>query len=330
MKPYDQLTTRGQARRLRLLAANALKCYPLDVRKINLVTNDWNGIFRVVTTGGKPYMLRVARPEYTVEETRSEMDWLAALANDTDIPVPQPLRNSANDLVTVASADGVPQPRLCAVFGWLPGHILGGDLPLKLAAEWGRLAARLHDHARSFVPPDGFTRVTARGVFPFPTDRLVLFDDDQPLMKDSSRRDVFRRALDWAETEIARLYHGDEPPRLIHNDLHLWNVLVDRGRLAAIDFDDIMWGYPVQDVGVALYYVARRDNFGDVLAAFRDGYTSVAPWVEQYDGQLNAMIASRALNLFNMSLLFPLFEEAEAQAQFAERTETLLRGLLKI
>jgi Ser/Thr protein kinase RdoA (MazF antagonist) len=328
VKSFDQLTHGGQIRRLRRLAENALKCYPLDVQKISLVTNDWNGIFRVSATDGQQYMLRVARPEYTVEETRSEMVWLAALAKETDIPVPQPVRNLNSDLVTVASASGVPEPRLCAVFGWLPGQIIGGELSLTMVAEWGRLAARLHEHSRTFTPQEGFTRATYRGVFPFPTDKLVLFDDDQPLMNDSSRREIFRRALDWAEAEIAKLYDGDGSPRLIHNDLHLWNILVHRGRLAAIDFDDIMWGYPVQDVGTALYYVARRDDFESVRAAFCEGYTSVAPWVETYEGQLNAMIAARALNLFNVSLLFPLFEQPDDHARFAARTEALLRRVL--
>lgn len=327
MKAFEQLTSQGQARRLRVLAANALKCYPLDVRKMSLVTNDWNGIFRVNTADGQQYMLRVARHEYTVEETRSEMDWLAALAAETDIPVPQPLRNLNHDLVTVASAEGVPEARLCAVFRWLPGHILGAELSPKMVAEWGRLAARLHQHARTFRPLAGFTRVTCRGVFPFPTDKLALFDG-HPLMDDPSRRDVFRRALDWAEAEIAKLYEGGEPPHLIHNDLHLWNILIHRGRLAAIDFDDIMWGYPVQDVGTALYYVAQRDNYRDILAAFRSGYTSIAPWVAAYDGQINAMIAARALNLLNMSLLFPLFQQPDEHARYVERTESLLRGLL--
>jgi len=47
MKPYSTLTVRGQARRLRALALNALTHYALDVTCLRLVSNDLNGIFRI-------------------------------------------------------------------------------------------------------------------------------------------------------------------------------------------------------------------------------------------------------------------------------------------
>jgi hypothetical protein len=50
MKPYSALSEQSQARRLRPLALNALKSYDLDVAHLRLVSNDFNGIFRVDTT----------------------------------------------------------------------------------------------------------------------------------------------------------------------------------------------------------------------------------------------------------------------------------------
>jgi Ser/Thr protein kinase RdoA (MazF antagonist) len=85
MKLYTAITVRGQARRMRQLAINALTHYKLDVARLRLVTNDMNGIFRIDTRGGRKFILRVTLPEggHTRDHVAAEMDWLAALARDT-------------------------------------------------------------------------------------------------------------------------------------------------------------------------------------------------------------------------------------------------------
>ena len=57
--------------------------------------------------------------------------------------------------------------------------------------------------------------------------------------------------------------------RILHNDLHQWNVRIYRGRLSPIDFEDLMWGWPVQDIATTLYY--HLDNGYDDRAASLPG-----------------------------------------------------------
>ena len=40
---------------------------------------------------------------------------------------------------------------------------------------------------------------------------------------------------------------------MIHADLHHQNVKLDRGRLRPLDFYEVIWGYPAQDVALTLY-----------------------------------------------------------------------------
>jgi Ser/Thr protein kinase RdoA (MazF antagonist) len=89
MKSYSELTVRGQARRLHLLALDALMHFELDVARLRLVTNDMNGIFRIDTRDGRKFILRVTLPEggHSRDHVAAEMDWLAALARDTDLAV---------------------------------------------------------------------------------------------------------------------------------------------------------------------------------------------------------------------------------------------------
>jgi len=134
-----------------------------------------------------------------------------------------------------------------------------------------------------------------------------------------------------------------EPPRVIHGDLHRWNVLVEPGRggtarrpedghaptAAAIDFEDLAWGWPVQDLAIALYYIAFEPRYPALLEAFRNGYESVRPWPDETGGEIDTFIAGRALVLAND---VELLEEPEVRARgpmWMERFEGRIRAFLE-
>ena len=75
MKDFYELTNRGRALRLRKMALQALERYDLELRRVRLLTNDMNGIFRVDTADGQKCIVRVTMPEggHALEEIRSEM-----------------------------------------------------------------------------------------------------------------------------------------------------------------------------------------------------------------------------------------------------------------
>lgn len=302
MKPFSELTARGQALRLRQLAINALEHYPIEAERVTLIGNDWNCTFRIETTNGKKYFMRVNVPEYTLAQTRSELLWMDYLRSQTDITVPMPLQTIEGDYVAVASAEGVPEPRQCVVFSWVRGHTLE-DITHEMAIQWGHIAARLHRYAAAFRPPPDFTRMVYDDIFYFNTDAVIMFRDEHRwLMKGKKRPALFQRGIERVQAEIDWLFDSGEPPRLLHGDLHLFNVMTFHKRLAVIDFEDMVWGYPVQDIGISMHHVHRRDDFEAIKAAFIEGYTSLEPWVEQREGQLEAMMLARQLNLFNLTL----------------------------
>ena len=122
-RPFYSLSNRGQARRLRALALEALKLYDLPVDRLRLITNSFNGIFRVDTRDGRKLVLRVTWPEggHSREGTCAEMAWLDALSRQTSLRVPRPAAARSGELVVEAAADGVPQPRLVTIFSWVDG-----------------------------------------------------------------------------------------------------------------------------------------------------------------------------------------------------------------
>ena len=84
MIPFDDLTYRGQLRRLRHLAHVALATCNLGDFTLRPLQHLENATF-LVRAGGARYLLRVSRPGYREHAViRSELEWLDAITRDTD------------------------------------------------------------------------------------------------------------------------------------------------------------------------------------------------------------------------------------------------------
>ncbi len=328
MKAYTDLTERGQARRLRPLALNALAQYDLPVARLRLITNSFNGIFRLDTRGGDKFVLRITWPPggHTRDHVTAEMDWLAALARDTLLHVPRPLAARDGAFIVEASAPGVPEPRLCQVFSWVPGVNLAKHITPANLFKLGALMAGLHQHALAYRPDPNLDLLRFNRVIPF-SEPLLLFEPEHAALMPPARRALFQEAWARAQDAIDRLTASGEPMRILHGDLHQWNVRWFRGQLFPIDFEDLIWGWPVQDIGVSLYYFIGREDYPALRAAFQAGYESIAPWPEHTPGEVNAFICARALMMVNFVLSDPNAYWKTEAPPFFERVEGRLRNL---
>ena len=337
MKSFYDLTNLGQARRLRPMALQALRHYPIQVRRIRLVTNDTNGIFRIDTTDGRRFVLRITTPNgcHAREQVQSEMIWLDALRRDTDLHVPKPLRTKIGDLVVTVSTEGVPEPRHCAVFSWVPGVDLEERMTDENLIRYGELSAQLHRHAEKFTPPEGFRIRTLSRVFPYEdpsfehVEPVVLFGDDYPDLMNPERQKVFRAVADRVQAEIDRLYKNPPGLRVTHNDLHYWNIKVHRGTLYALDFEDLAWGYPIQDIATTFYYIDGDDNDVQKMAKFREGYERHASWPEEYEGQIETLMVGRDVMLANYLLSSDDADDRKMAPRYLSRMQKRLEKYLQ-
>ncbi|MGH9175475.1 MAG: phosphotransferase enzyme family protein, partial [Vicinamibacterales bacterium] len=165
--PFARLSRLGKLRRLRPLALAALDRYDIDVRRITPLSDHLNLLYRVETTDGARYALRISHPTWRDDiELSSELEWLAALARATDIGAPAPIPNRGGQFVSVVVVDGVPEPRRAVLFSWVAGVKLAGRLTERNVERMGVLSARLHAHARAFTPSAGFTTRRLDRLFP--------------------------------------------------------------------------------------------------------------------------------------------------------------------
>ena len=147
MQSFEELSRRGQLLRLRSLAQTALRQYSLTPYRLSVLQHEHNTTFRVQAAGDESYVLRVHRPgQHTIEAIHSELLWLAALQEETELRVPQPILAKDGALFTIAEAGGVPEPRACVLFRWLPGRFLYHRLAPAHLERVGVFTAQLHEH----------------------------------------------------------------------------------------------------------------------------------------------------------------------------------------
>lgn len=300
MKDYLQLTLQGKARRLRKMALKALADFDLDVKKVSLISNEQNGIFRVDTHDKRKFILRVCIPDagHDIQHINSEMIFLNYLSQNSDINVPIPFPTKSGEWVTTVSVEAVPQARHCVLFSWVKGVDLADRRSPETWQKFGRLSAQLHQVAEAFSPPPIFDILTYDTIFPFKEDNVLLDTETQQHFS-SEDFSLLKDALDRVEANISDLYQDKSGLRVTHGDLHQWNVRIAHGVLSPIDFEDLMWAYPIQDIATTLYYNRFEDNYDTLFSSFKVGYETVLDFPERYIGQVETHMLARRFNLLN-------------------------------
>jgi Ser/Thr protein kinase RdoA (MazF antagonist) len=274
IESFTGLSHLAQVGRLKRLAAAALADYDLPGAHLAPLVHRFNTTFQVTDPEGNRYALRITRPgKSTVAEVQSELDWLVALHRDTDLVVPDPVPTRAGALLTVASAPGVPESRICALFRWVPGRFVQARLMPRHLEQVGRFMTRLQDHAQGFQPPPGFTRPRIDDI---PATRAAVV---QLVAGVCPPGDValVEAALDRVATSLDALGHGPDAYGLIHSDLHQWNYLFHHGQVHLLDFDDCGYAPFLYDLAVTTFEVEHYRRFPELRAALLAGYGATRP-----------------------------------------------------
>jgi len=306
MKPYQALSEAGRIRRLHGLARTALHHYPFDVARLRCIARDTNTTFRVDTTDGQTFALRVASdPDDTTHDLATELAWLRALEQVSEIDAVSVLSTRDGDGFVEVDHPGVPGSRECVVFSWVPGRTVGDDATSEDYFRLGELAARLHDHGERWPLPADLRPLVWDRIFYYPTEPVVLYEDRYRQHLTPHRRKVVEAVEAKAANELSRL-HREVPVSVLHGDLHPWNVHTHRTRLIVFDFEDLMIGAPVQDIATTLFYNRDHPGYADLCAAFEAGYRTLRLWPVEWEGQLELIMAARTVSFINYVLRMDL------------------------
>jgi len=283
------------------LAIRALERYDVVVARCSMVPqpyDTYNTLFRVDTVGGPTLALRLS-PEGTIHAPGCEIaeaDWLGALREDTLLSVPELHTTTDGALMVEVGSPDVPGVRRCAVFGWLPGEPMSQHPTADLAAKAGRISAALHKHGALHSTPSPSTVLVA--------DRVIywrmasLLDELIP-----SYGSLFTEATERAQQVIDRLWHHPpHPVHLVHGDLTLYNIMAFEGHLTPIDFQDMIWGFELQDVAITIASLRSFDDADALVSAFFSGYAQVRTLPDHDTETLEGLIAARQIDSLNYAL----------------------------
>jgi Ser/Thr protein kinase RdoA (MazF antagonist) len=312
MKSFANLTFAGQVRRLRRLALEALTAYDIGAARLTLLMHADNTTFRVDTVDGQRFVLRIHRPSRkTPGEVRSELLWLSALQHEADLVVPAPMPTRTGDLLTIASAAQVPEPRMCVLLRWVPGRFVDRSLTPSHLERVGAFMARLQDSAARFRPPDGFVRGRLDNLYGKPRGVSEAFAR-QHLDNPEDEATAIQLVSDICSPEDGRrveqlirriravqrtLGQGPDTFGLIHGDLHQENYLFHHDQVRAIDFDDCGYGYYLYDIAITLFNVRFRDNTPQLRESFLDGYRSVRTLSAEHERYIDTFMDLRDLQM---------------------------------
>jgi Ser/Thr protein kinase RdoA (MazF antagonist) len=281
------------------LAREALRDYDLDVAGCEFAAQAFNTVFRVEVRDGARYALRVGAELRIHADGCEELEaaWVNSL-HTAGFPVARVV--PARDGSLVVDTGG----RRSLLFEWIEGVRLRDDPSPDAVAAAGALTARLH--ADGAAPAGASTDAALRG------NEVLSFRVPNRLGDLAGVGETLTAAVGRAQEVVDELWR-DPPhaPHLLHGDVNLGNVLVDRGEVRLIDFQDLFWGFEVQDVAIATVSLPFPD-------AFRFGYESVRRWPDVDPETWAALEAARHLNILNFGLAGDRPKLDEVVARHAE------------
>lgn len=287
-----------------LFARSALPSYGRDGdAPLRLLSLSENATYLV--DDDDPFVLRVRRPGYhSLAAIGSELAWMAALRRETWVVTPELIGAHDGRGIVIVELSGLSVHVDAVTF--VPGCTAEENPGAVGFDEVGRITAAMHEHARNWSAPSGFTRFrwdleTILG----PQARWGIWRSAPGLTTQDQR--WIERAVDQIVVRLSKFGCAADRFGLIHADLRLANLMVDpaapnRG-ITAIDFDDCGWSWFLADLGAAVSFIedtplAERiitdwlAGYFEVGAIARDHLTLIPTFVMMRRIMLTAWVAS--------------------------------------
>ena len=267
--------------------------------ELSLLTVSENATFKANDARtGRTLAIRLHRIGYhTPLEIESELSWISALRAQGVVDTPAPIIGLDGKAVRRLGASDGTSDRLAVAFEFVAGSEPDATNDL---TEWfcqlGRITARMHRHAKQWRPPPSFQRKTWDFNLMFGPHPIWGRWQDGPGLDDQGRS-VLTRAVETIRQRLRRFGNGRDRFGLIHADLRLANLLVDRNVLRVIDFDDCGFSWFVYDFASAVSFFEKDPIVPTLAAAWVEGYRSVASLDAEEETEISVFVMLRRILL---------------------------------
>lgn len=295
--PPDQSTFMGAfLRETRALVKTYDFSHDVEVSPLNQAENT---ILLVHDRGrGNKYVLRINSHQLNYHNPAvigSEVAWLRALREESDIEAPDPVASRDGRFVQKIEAPEIDQPRCAIMMTFLEGVEPNPDSLLEGFDRLGEITARMHGHAKGWVRPANFVRPdwAPESI----ADNLQGWGDWRHGygMEDETAREVVGRAMDTVLARLARIERDHDRFGLIHADFRLANILIEGNRTKVIDFDDCGIGYYLYDLASALTFIEQRPDVPELIETWLAGYRRVAEIPPDVEAEIPSIVMLRRI-----------------------------------
>ena len=301
---------------LEIFSLHILSRYPIDVKSAVSINYEYNATLKVETIDGQLFALRInTNSPRTPENLRAEIAFVRFLAEDGRVKVPHPIENRDGNFYTSILHEASGRMFHCVLYSWILGEELEDEPTDEQLSALGAAMATMHLAAQGFELPEGSSLPTFNDPLWWTEDFLL----SEKSVLDAEAKDLISRALSAIKSGVSKFYANGNPI-LIHADMHGGNVLWYQDGLSIIDFDDCGFGFPLQDLATALYYLDTPEQD----AAFKKGYESIVSVPQCSEEEMKMLFLQRRIVLLNY-----LYETSnlEHRSMIPEYQEETLRRI---
>lgn len=310
---------------LKRLASAALTSYAGDFPGISFFTQETSTVFKVRDSDSKEFALKIYDPASSnIEDNEIETLLLQAIRGKSSFAVAKVIKNKEGNGTTIYTdpASGVSYRIVLST--WLAGTDFKAVANEALFYDLGRTLAELHSLTQTIILPMHLKPKQWDEVFYFRDEKAVYQESQYDQIVSSEFRKLMDSAIPLLNQQLRGLYAAGKA-QLLHGDLNPWNVKVQDGKLAILDFEDAILGQPIQDLAILLYYFKADGEFPyhKVKDWVTQGYQSIQKIDHLNDYTIDFLIMARKVNFLNYVLTL----EGDYQA-FIEKGLAALRAFL--
>ena len=284
---------------LQLLANSALSLWDLpNGATARLINVSENATYLVEASGDYKSILRIHRENYHSRRSiECELTWLDALGSQNVVATPGYFIGLNGHAIQEATVPELAGPRFLVLFHFVEGMAPDetGDMTDGYE-ELGSIAARCHEHAIQWNKPAPFERLTwdVNAVFgPDPT-----WGDWRNAPEVTHVESVVLEKVQYAiQTRLTSYGKAPERFNLIHADMRLANLLIDKSSTRLIDFDDCGDGWLMYDFAASISFIEDDIRIPDLKKAWLKGYRSVRDLSATDENEIETLVMLRRMAL---------------------------------
>lgn len=284
------------------IAALAIRKYDFpDSVRVKLLQFSENATYLAYDsiTQDKLGVLRISRPGYhTLDELKSEIAWLRQINDYTPLVAAKPLSGSDGDSIqSILGRDH--REYYCIMTEFLTGTAPDeNDEPaaVKQYASLGETTAYLHRHTRLWKGAANLKRIH------WTYDNMIgntpvwgSWQAAKDLTPEMTA--VLTRVSGIIKKRLERYGRNENNYGLIHADLRLANLLIEREQIKVIDFDDCGFGWYLHDLASSVSFIETKPIVPELIDSWLSGYRKILPFHQQDFKEIDTFIMQRRLQL---------------------------------